>query len=90
MKENFGNIYFNARKAAGLTQERWAEFLGISPEAVRQYENGIIMPGEDILLQMADISGMKPDLEAFSGEIAESYYRIIQEELKRAAPGKRS
>ena len=59
MKENFGNIYFNARKAAGLTQERWAEFLGISHEAVRQYENGIIMPGEDILLQMADISGMK-------------------------------
>ena len=59
MKENFGNIYFNARKAASLTQERWAEFLGISPEAVRQYENGIIMPGEDILLQMADISGMK-------------------------------
>lgn len=59
MKDDCGNIYRNARKAAGLTQERWAEYLGISPEAVRQYEGGIIMPGEDVLLRMADISGMK-------------------------------
>ena len=59
MKDDCGNIYRNARKAAGLTQERWAEYLGISPEAVRQYEGGVIMPGEDVLLRMADISGMK-------------------------------
>ena len=59
MKDDCGNIYRNARKASGLNQERWAEFLGISPEAVRQYEGGIIMPGEDVLLRMADISGMK-------------------------------
>ena len=44
MKEDCGNIYRNARKAAGLTQERWAEYLGISVEAVRQYENGAILP----------------------------------------------
>lgn len=59
MKDNCGNIYRNARKAAGFTQERWAEFLGISPEAVRQYESDIIMPGEEVLLRMADISGLK-------------------------------
>ena len=59
MKEDCGNIYQNARKAAGLTQERWAEYLGISVEAVRQYENGTIMPSEEILLRMADISGLK-------------------------------
>ncbi len=59
MKEDCGNIYRNARKSAGLTQERWAEYLGVSVEAVRQYENGTIMPGEDILLMMADISGLK-------------------------------
>ena len=59
MKDNCGNIYRNARKAAGFTQERWAEFLGISPEAVRQYENDVIMPGEEVLLRMADISGLK-------------------------------
>ena len=59
MQDNCGNIYRNARRAAGYTQERWAEFLGISTEAVRQYENDVIMPGEDVLLRMADLSGMK-------------------------------
>ncbi len=32
--------------------------------------------------------GAKADLEAFSSEIAENYFRIIREELKRANPGK--
>ena len=59
MKTDCGNIYRNARQASGLTQERWAEFLGVSVEAVRQYETGVIMPGEDVLLMMADISGIK-------------------------------
>lgn len=59
MKPEDGNIYRNARKASGLTQERWAEYLGVSAEAVRQYESGTIMPSEDVLLMMADISGMK-------------------------------
>ena len=59
MKTSFGNIYRNARQASGLTQERWAEMIGVSAEAVRQYEAGTIMPGDDVLLMMADISGMK-------------------------------
>ena len=58
MKERSGNIYRNARQTAGLTQERWAEYLGISPEAVRQYEAGIIMPGDEVVLRMAEVSGM--------------------------------
>ena len=57
MKDNCRNIYRIARDTAGLTQERWAENLGISTEAVRQYEAGVIMPGDDIVLQMAEISG---------------------------------
>lgn len=57
MKDNCRNIYRIARDTAGLTQERWAENLGISVEAVRQYESGTIMPGDDIVLQMAEISG---------------------------------
>ena len=59
MKDNCGNIYRNARVAAGFTQERWAEFIGVSPEAVRQYEGDVCMPGEEVLLRMADLSGMK-------------------------------
>lgn len=51
------NIYYNARKTAGLTRERWAELLGISPEAVRQYETGMILPADDIALRMAEAAG---------------------------------
>lgn len=51
------NIYKNARKAAGLTQERWAEVLGLSPEAVRQYETGQILPRDEIVLRMAEVAG---------------------------------
>ena len=58
MKERSENIYKTARKTAGLTQERWAEHLGVSPEAVRQYEGGIIMPGDDVVIRMAEVSGM--------------------------------
>lgn len=58
MKERSGNIYKNARQTAGLTQERWAEYLGISPEAVRQYEGSIIMPSDEVVLKMAEVSGM--------------------------------
>ena len=34
------------------------------------------------------LKGAKGDLEAFSAEIADNYFRIIREELKRANPGK--
>lgn len=50
------NIYLNARKTAGLTQERWAELLGISTEAVRQYEAGKILPADDIALTMSEVT----------------------------------
>ena len=59
MELTYGNIYRNARRAAGLTQERWAEFLGISVDSIRNYEAGVSFPQDDVLLQMADISGMK-------------------------------
>ena len=58
MKRDSGNIYRIGRQTAGLTQERWAECLGVSTEAVRQYEGGIIMPGDDVVLRMAEVSGM--------------------------------
>ncbi len=58
MKDDFGNIYKRARKTTVYSQEAWAGLLGVSVEAVRQYENGTIMPAEDILLTMAEISGL--------------------------------
>lgn len=53
------NIYFNARKTAGMTQARWAEMLGVAEETVRRYEAGTMMPADDIVLRMADLSGLQ-------------------------------
>ena len=57
MDKQSGNIYRNARITAGLTQERWAEYLGISPDSVRKYEGGEMQPSDEIVLRMAEISG---------------------------------
>lgn len=57
MKDDYRNIYYNARRTAGLTQERWAEVLGVSAESVRLYESGINMPSDSIALRMAEVAG---------------------------------
>lgn len=52
-----GNIYKNARRTAGLTQERWAEVLGLAPETVRRYECGELTPSDEVALRMAEAAG---------------------------------
>lgn len=56
MQDNSRNIYYNARQTAGLTQERWAEMLGISVEAVRQYETDKIMPSDEVVMRMIEVA----------------------------------
>ena len=46
------NIYKNARRAAGFTQEAAAEQLGISVESLRAYESGLRIPPFDLVDQM--------------------------------------
>lgn len=58
METNTKNIYKNARKTAGFTQERWAELLGISPDSVRLYESGRSIPSDDVAAKMAEVAGM--------------------------------
>lgn len=53
------NIYKIARDTAGASASRWSEMLGVSTEAVRLYERGEITPADDIVLSMADISGLQ-------------------------------
>lgn len=59
MQTDYRNIYQDARKTAGLTQERWAELLGISVDAVRQYETDRILPGDEVVLRMAEAAGQQ-------------------------------
>lgn len=57
--DEYENIYKNARRTAGLTQERWAELLGLSVEAVSQYERGSIIPSDEVVLRMAEAAGQQ-------------------------------
>ena len=53
MPGNGRNIYKAAREAAGYTQERAAEMLGISETSIRAYETGNrIPPAEGVALMM--------------------------------------
>ena len=54
------NIYKNARKVAGLTQERWAEAVGVCPDTIRGYESGEVIPPDETVKIMAEISGLTP------------------------------
>lgn len=58
MKEGFRNISKIGRQTAGMTQARWAEAIDVSVEAVGQYEAGMIMPSDDVVTRMAEVSGM--------------------------------
>lgn len=58
MKADCRNIYKNARDAAGLTQERWATYLGVTPESVRLYESGRGLPSDEVVAAMAEVAAM--------------------------------
>lgn len=58
MESRLTNIYKTARVTAGLTQERWAEHLGVSADMVRLYESGRNFPSDDVVARMAEVAGM--------------------------------
>lgn len=53
MQENSRNIYKNARRGRGYTQEAAAERLGISVESIRAYETGQRVPPTDVVELMS-------------------------------------
>ena len=55
MTDGSRNIYKIARKAAGYTQERAAELLGVSCRCLADYEAGIRTPPNDIAESMVDV-----------------------------------
>lgn len=52
MQQSCRNIYKAARLAAGLTQERAAEMMGLSVRSVADYEAGVRVPNNDVVNQM--------------------------------------
>ena len=57
MKE-FGQLISKKRKQAGLTQNQFAEKLGITPQAVSKWENGVGYPDVTLFPMIAEILGM--------------------------------
>lgn len=55
MQNDCTNIYQNARKVAGLTQERAAELLGLSPRSLADYESGLRLPPNDVADRMVTV-----------------------------------
>lgn len=52
MQNDCTNVYQSARKIAGLTQERAAELLGLSPRSLADYESGLRLPPNDVADRM--------------------------------------
>ena len=55
MQNDCTNIYQSARKIAGLTQERAAELLGLSPRSLADYESGLRVPPNDVADRMVTV-----------------------------------
>lgn len=53
--DKFGQLIMDKRKKAGLTQESFAARLGITPQAVSKWENGLTYPDVTLFPQIAQI-----------------------------------
>ncbi|MCL1952675.1 MAG: helix-turn-helix domain-containing protein, partial [Oscillospiraceae bacterium] len=56
-----GNFIADQRRAKGLTGEKFAERLGVSPQAVSKWENGKCLPETALLPEIAAILGVTAD-----------------------------
>ncbi len=57
MEKKYINIYQSGRNAAGITQEKAAELLGISVDSLRDYEGGRRFPQNAVVARMIEIYG---------------------------------
>lgn len=55
MDQRCPNLYQRARLSTGLTQERAAELLGLSPESLKQYEGGKTVPKDETVARMVEV-----------------------------------
>ena len=49
------NLYKRARLSTGMSQERAAEVLGLSPESLKQYEGGRRVPPDEVVARMVEV-----------------------------------
>lgn len=56
-----GNMIALLRKEKGLTGEKFAELLGVSPQAISKWENGKCLPETSLLPLISEILGTSID-----------------------------
>lgn len=49
------NLYKRARLSTGMSQERAAELLGLSPESLKRYEGGRSVPPDEAVARMVEV-----------------------------------
>ena len=59
--KNFGSKLSELRKRKGYTQEELAEILGVSPQAVSKWENGLSYPDITLLPEIAHLFNVSID-----------------------------
>jgi len=83
-----------ARQRAHLSQEKVAELIGVSRQAVTKWESGQSTPTTDNLCRLAEILETTVDLliapEDNSRSVAQEVYRMLKEEETKKAAQKRS
>lgn len=63
MKQNqLGENITKFRKAKGLSQEKVAEYMEVSRQAVTKWESNISMPSSDHLIKLAELLGVSVDV----------------------------
>ena len=53
-QKKIGYFLRKLRNEKGLTQEQFAEIIGVSNRSVSRWENGVNMPDFDLLMQIAE------------------------------------
>ncbi len=61
MKDIFSQRLKSARIKAGFSQQELAVHLAVTKQAVSKYENGKMLPGSTLLIQIASVLGQKAD-----------------------------
>lgn len=79
MEETLGKRIAAGRKRLGFTQDKLAEYLGVTAQAVSKWENDLSCPDISILPKLADLFGITTD--ALLGREAPTHGTVHQGEL---------
>jgi transcriptional regulator with XRE-family HTH domain len=89
---SLGNRIKEQRKKTGMSQEKLAELVGVSRQAVTKWEADISAPSTTNLFALAEILGTSVDVlmdtetdESIRSLAEQAYYLYKKEEEKKAA-----